>query len=124
REVCRFQLSVLRVNILLLLSAEKQSKPQKDFTLIKESHQAKAESDDGERHDHIPPGSESLFHRAAYHELRKITKAEQVKGQIDCNRIHPDPDKGDAPFAPLPHLDHLVKGRQEQTRVTRGHQHI
>ena len=86
------------------------SQTEKDLSLVEKPDQSQQHRHAGKGDYEPAPGAESGFDGAADHQPGKVLDGQQVGGEVNSDRVHADPKKRDAPFAPLPDFNHLIEG--------------
>src|SRR5436190_269742 len=62
--------------------------------------------------------------RAAHKALSELFKRDKIKGEIDRDRVHTDPNERHAPSPPSPNLDDLIKGGEKEARIATRDEHV
>lgn len=91
--------------------------------MVEISQESEAEPQGGQSHHEFLIGTKGRADRAAEKQFGHGLEVDEVPAEIQGDGIDPDPDEGHGPGLELPHIHHLVEGRQQQVAVASGHQH-
>src|ERR1043166_7100397 len=106
----------------------RSSQAQKNFTTIKEVHEGKGQSQSNDGDEQFARAGRKSFQTvfqipAGQSRADAPESAQQIAGDINGDRVHPDPDERLAPDPFLPDIHHEKKTGQQQGAATARHQH-
>src|SRR5438067_1551473 len=98
--------------------------PQENLPPVKKPTEQQNQTRRQDRDPYRAKRTEACLNRPTPQTGSHVCERKKLPGQVNCDRIHSDPDERLSPFLEFPDVDHLIKNRQKEAAIAGGYQHI